>query len=45
MAVFTKLSKEDIESFLSHYTIGSLESFEEIVDGIENSNIKIFCKN
>ena len=45
MAVFTKLSKEDIENLISEYAIGNLESFEEIVDGIENSNFKIFCKN
>ncbi len=45
MAVFTKLLKEDIENFISDYTIGNLERFEEIVDGIENSNFKIFCNN
>ena len=43
MAVFTKLLKEDIENFISEYSIGNLDSFEEIVDGIENSNFKIFC--
>ena len=35
MAVFTKLLKEDIENFISEYSIGNLDSFEEIVDGIE----------
>ena len=45
MAVFTKLLKEDIKNFISDYLIGNLESFEEIVDGIENSNFKIFCNN
>ena len=40
MAVFTKLLKEDIENFISEYSIGNLDSFEEIVDGIENSNFK-----
>ena len=45
MAVFTKLLKEDIENFISEYSIGNLDSFEEIVDGIENSNFKIFCNN
>ena len=45
MAVFTKLLKEDIENFISDYAIGNLERFEEIVDGIENSNFKIFCNN
>ena len=45
MAVFTKLLKEDIKNFISDYTIGNLERFEEIVEGIENSNFKIFCNN
>ena len=45
MAVFTKLLKEDIEKFISDYSIGNLDNFEEIVDGIENSNFKIFCNN
>jgi len=45
MAVFTKLLKDDIEKFISNYSIGNLEKFEEIVDGIENSNFKIFCNN
>ena len=30
MAVFTKLLKEDIENFISEYSIGNLENFEEI---------------
>ena len=29
MAVFTKLLKEDIENFISDYSIGNLENFEE----------------
>ncbi len=45
MAVFTKLVKEDIGNLIYDYSIGNLESFEEIVDGIENSNFKIFCSN
>jgi len=45
MAVFTKLLNEDIEKFISDYLIGNLDTFEEIVDGIENSNFKIFCNN
>ena len=45
MAVFTKLLKEDIENFISEYSIGNLENFEEIVEGIENSNFKIICNN
>ena len=45
MAVFTKLLKQDIENFISEYSIGNLENFEEIVEGIENSNFKITCNN
>ena len=45
MAVFTKLSKKEIELFLKNYSIGTLNYFEEIVEGIENSNFKIVCNN
>ena len=45
MAVFTKLLKEDIESFLKNYSIGSLLSYEGIVEGIENTNYKITTSN
>ncbi len=45
MAVFTKVSKEDIESFLKNYSIGELMSFEGIVEGIENTNYKITTIN
>ena len=41
MAVFTKLEKKEIENFLKDYSIGSLISFEGIVEGIENTNYKI----
>ena len=41
MAVFTKLTKDDIEKFLKGYSIGSLISFEGIMEGIENTNYKI----
>tara|TARA_Y100000768_G_scaffold230190_1_gene173790 strand:- start:574 stop:1521 length:948 start_codon:yes stop_codon:yes gene_type:complete len=43
MAVFTKLHREEIEDFLSSYNIGKLETFTEIVEGIENTNYKIIC--
>ncbi len=45
MAVFTKLNHSQIENFLSHYSLGNLEDFSEIVEGIENSNYKIICNN
>ena len=41
MAVFTKISKEEIEQYLKNYSIGNLVSFEEIIEGIENTNYKI----
>ena len=37
MAVYTKISKEDLEKFLSNYEIGELKSFQGIVEGIENT--------
>ena len=45
MAVFTKVSKEDIENFIKNYSIGNLISFEGIVEGIENTNYKITTGN
>ena len=38
MAVFTKISKEEIKVFLKKYSIGNLISFEGIVKGTENTN-------
>ena len=43
MAVFTKLAKKEIEEFIDQYSIGHLESFNEIIEGIENTNYKIIC--
>ena len=45
MAVFTKISKEEIENFLKNYSIGSLLSYEGIIEGIENTNYKIATSN
>ncbi len=45
MAVFTKLNKSEIENFVDNYKIGKLNNYEEIIEGIENSNYKIFCNN
>ena len=41
MAVYTKLNQENIEKILSNYSIGKLEKFEGIEEGIENSNFFI----
>jgi len=38
MAVYTKLKKENIEDILVNYSIGQLEEFKGIEDGIENTN-------
>ena len=38
MAIYTKFSEEDIKSILSNYSIGELEKFEGIQEGIENTN-------
>ena len=38
MAVYTQLNKCKIEEILSHYSLGELESFKEIEEGIENTN-------
>ena len=38
MAVYTKYTEEDIRSILSNYSIGNLNSFEGIQEGIENTN-------
>ena len=41
MAVFTKITKEEIKFFLKNYSIGDLISFEGIIKGTENTNFKI----
>lgn len=38
MAVYTKITREEISSHLSSYNIGGLLNFKEIIDGIDNSN-------
>ena len=38
MAVYTKFQKENIEEILSNYSIGKLNSFKGIQEGIENTN-------
>ena len=41
MAVYTKFSKKNIENILLNYSIGNLEKFEGIKEGIENTNYLI----
>ena len=41
MAVYTKLSKNDLEVFFSKYNLGNLLNYKEIKEGIENTNYLI----
>ncbi len=43
MAVFTKLNKNEIKDFVNLYNIGDLDNFNEILEGIENTNYKLIC--
>ena len=45
MAVYTKFDKENIEEILSNYTIGTLNSFKGIQEGIENTNYFLLVDN
>jgi homoserine kinase type II len=45
MAVYTKLNKKNIEEILSNYSIGRLEEFKGIEDGIENTNYFLLVDN
>lgn len=38
MAVYTHLSHEEVQAFLSRYDIGELESIEPIAEGVSNTN-------
>jgi homoserine kinase type II len=41
MAVFTPLTKSEIENFIEPHSIGKLISFEGILQGVDNTNYKI----
>ena len=43
MAVYTKLTNDQIQTFIANYAIGELESATPIQKGIENSNYLIIC--
>ena len=43
MAVFTRLDRDQISHFLKSYSLGHLDNFYDIVEGIENTNYKIIC--
>ncbi len=38
MAVYTKLSENDLKNFFSNYDLGKLLNYQEIKEGIENTN-------
>ena len=38
MAVYTKLSKNEMEGFFSKYNLGKLINYKGIEEGIENTN-------
>jgi homoserine kinase type II len=41
MAVYTDVSADDLNEFLSHYDIGELRSYKGIAEGVENSNFLV----
>ena len=41
MAVYTSVTKSELENFLEQYNLGKLISYEGIIEGIENTNYKI----
>ena len=45
MAVYTKLSKANVDEILTNYSIGDLKEFSEIEEGIENTNYFLLADN
>ena len=45
MAVYTKFSENNIKEILDDYSIGSLNKFEGIQKGIENTNYFLLVDN
>ena len=45
MAVYTKLSESDLNNFFSKYNLGKLINYEEIKEGIENTNYFVQLEN
>ena len=44
MAVYTSVTKSELENFLEQYSLGKLISYEGIIEGIENTNYKIIME-
>ena len=45
MAVYTKLSENQLKDFFSKYNLGRLLNYKEIKEGIENTNYFIKTEN
>ena len=45
MAVYTDVSDEELEAFISSYAIGALTSFKGIAEGVENSNYLVHTES
>lgn len=45
MAVYTDVSDEELESFISSYAVGALTSFKGIAEGVENSNYLVHTES
>jgi homoserine kinase type II len=41
MAIYTKLTRQEIEDHLTNYKLGTLINFKEIIEGIDNTNLLI----
>lgn len=44
MAVYTKITEDELETFLAGYNLGNLESFEGIAQGVSNTNYHVFTE-
>ena len=45
MAIYTKFNNNDLENILNSYSIGKLQNFRGIEEGIENTNYFIETKD
>lgn len=45
MSVYTTIESDELEDFLSSYSVGTLDDFEGISDGIENTNYFVNTRN
>jgi len=44
MAVYTKLNLDEIKNFISQFDVDEFQNFEEILEGVENTNYLIHTK-